>query len=144
MKSNASMVYNVCLVVGDFLALVAAFLGGFFLRGLSSVPVAHPIPAHTYIGVFLTLLPFWILIFALLGLYNSNIYEKRFSEMPRLLIGSFIGLMFVIFWNFVSIKPIFPAKLVPIYGFILAFLFLLIFRNLARLIRGWLFGYKVG
>ncbi|HEY1835409.1 MAG TPA: sugar transferase [Candidatus Saccharimonadales bacterium] len=144
MKSNASLIYNFCLVVGDFLALVAAFLGAFGLRGLSSVPVAHPIHLHTYVGVFLALLPFWILIFALLGLYNSNIYEKRFSELPRLLIGSFIGLTFVIFWNFVSVKPIFPAKLVPIYGFVLAFLLLIIFRNVARLSRGWLFGYKVG
>ena len=90
------------------------------------------------------MLPFWILVFALLGLYNSNIYEKRFSELPRLFIGSFIGLTFVIFWNFVSVKPIFPSKLVPIYGFVLGFLFLVIFRNLARLVRSQLFGYKLG
>lgn len=144
MKSNASLIYNFCLVVGDFLALVAAFIGGYGLRSVSKVPVAHPIPAHTYAAVFLGVLPFWILIFALLGLYNSDIYEKRFSELPRLLVGSFLGLTFVIFWNFVSVEPIFPAKLVPIYGFILGFLFLVIFRNLARLIRGWLFGYEVG
>jgi exopolysaccharide biosynthesis polyprenyl glycosylphosphotransferase len=144
MKSNASLIYNFCLVVGDFLALVGAFLGAYAWRASSKVPVAHPIRAHTYIGIFLVVLPFWILIFALLGLYNSAIYEKRFSELPRLLVGSFIGLTFVIFWSFISIKPIFPSKLVPIYGFVLAFVFLVVFRNLARLIRGWLFGYKVG
>lgn len=144
MKSNASLIYNLWLVVGDFLALVAAFVGGYAIRARSSVPVAHPIPAHTYIGVFLAVLPFWIIIFALLGLYNSNIYEKRFSELPRLFFGSFIGLTFVIFWNFVSVTPIFPSKLVPIYGFILAFLFLVIFRNLARFVRGQFFGYNRG
>ncbi len=144
MKTNASLIYNLCLVIGDFLALVAAFAGGYAIRGSSSVPVANPIPSHTYIAVFLAVLPFWILIFALLGLYNSAIYENRWREMPRLLIGSFIGLTFVIFWNFVSVKPIFPAKLVPIYGFLLAFVFLVIFRNLARFIRGQLFSYAVG
>jgi exopolysaccharide biosynthesis polyprenyl glycosylphosphotransferase len=144
MKSNASLVYNLWLVIGDFLALLAAFVGGYGIRANSKIPVAHPIPAHTYITIFMVLLPFWILIFALLGLYNSAVYENRFSELPRLLIGSFVGLTFVIFWNFVSVTPIFPSKLVPIYGFILAFLFLLIFRNLARFIRGQLFGYKVG
>ena len=62
MKSNASLFYSLLLVVGDFLALVAAFVGAYALRGtLSTVPVAHPIPATTYIGVFLALLPFWIL-----------------------------------------------------------------------------------
>lgn len=144
MKSNASLIYNFCLVVGDFLALVAAFLGGFGLRSASRVPVHYPMHLHTYVGIFLIVLPFWILIFALLGLYSSNIYEKRFSELPRLLVGSFIGLTFVIFWDFVSVRPIFPSKLVPIYGFVLAFVFLVIFRNLARFVRSQLFGVKVG
>ena len=144
MKSNASLVYNLFLMIGDFLALVAAFIGAFFIRAQSTVPVAHPISGRTYVYVFISLLPFWIVIFALLRLYNSNIYERRFSEFGRLLIGSFIGMLFVIFWNFVSINPIFPAKLVPIYGFGLAFVFLVLFRNIARLIRTELFGFNIG
>ena len=144
MKNNASLIYNAVLVVGDFLALVAAFLGGYALRAASKIPVAHPLPAHTYFDIFLGVLPFWILIFALLGLYNSDIYEKRFSELPRLLVGSFIGLTFVIFWSFVHVEPIFPSKLVPIYGFMFGFVFLVVFRNLARFVRGELFKYKVG
>lgn len=132
-------------MLGDFLALIAAFVAAFILRvTLSNVPIAHAVPARTYLGIFLMVLPFWILIFGLLGLYNGSIYEKRFIEFGRLLIGSFIGLLFVIFISFLSDKPLFPAKLVPIYGFALGFLFLLIFRNLARLIRTELFAFKVG
>lgn len=145
MKNNASLVYNAFLVAGDFLALVGAFLGAYLIRGrLSTTPVAYPIHYHTYIEIFLTLLPFWILIFGLLGLYKSDIYEKRFSEIGRLLTGSFIGLLFVIFWNFVSVKPIFPSKLVPIYGFVLAFVFLVLFRTIARTMRTALFSYGIG
>jgi exopolysaccharide biosynthesis polyprenyl glycosylphosphotransferase len=144
MKNNASLIYNFCLMVGDFLALIAAFAGAFLLRAESATPVAHPISGQTYVFIFLSLLPFWILIFALLGLYNSSIYERRFSEFGRLAIGSFIGMLFVIFWNFVSVDPIFPAKLVPIYGFLFGFLFLVIFRNIARLIRTELFGFNIG
>jgi len=132
-------------VVGDFLALVAAFVTAYVLRvTIDTRPLAAQVHAQTYLHVFLVLLPFWILIFALLGLYNSNIYEKRFSELGRLFIGSFVGLMFVVFWNFISVKPIFPAKLVPIYGFVFAFIFLVIFRNLARFIRTTLFRYGIG
>jgi exopolysaccharide biosynthesis polyprenyl glycosylphosphotransferase len=145
MKNNASLVYNFCLVIGDFLALVAAFVGAFVLRvTLDNTPVEHPISALTYIGIFAALLPFWILIFALLGLYNSTIYERRFSELGRLLTGSFIGMLFVIFWNFLAVDPIFPAKLVPIYGFVLGFVFLVLFRNIARLVRTELFGFDIG
>src|SRR5437899_1842638 len=120
MKNNASQIYNLLLMVGDFLALIAAFVTAYILRvSLSDVPIAHPVHARTYFDIFLVVLPFWILIFGLLGLYNDNIYERRFVEFGRLLIGSFIGLLFVIFINFVSVTPLFPAKLVPIYGFAL-------------------------
>ncbi len=145
MKNNASLIYNLFLIVGDFLALVAAFVGAYILRvTLDARPLIEAIPAFTYLKVFLALLPFWLIIFALLGLYNSSIYEKRFSEIGRLLTGSFIGLLFVIGYNFVTVEPIFPARLVPVYGFGLAFVFLVLIRNLARLIRTMLFGFNVG
>jgi len=145
MKNNISLIYNACLVVGDFLALVAAFVAAYILRvKLDTRPLLEQIHAGTYLKIFLAVLPFWILIFALLGLYNSSIYEKRFRELGRLLIGSFIGLMFVVFWSFASKTPIFPARLVPIYGFGFGFLFLVMFRNLARFIRVQLFSYNIG
>src|SRR5437899_12553810 len=118
MKNNASLIYNFFLVVGDFLALIAAFAAAFIIRGrLTDVPVAHPIPAHTYIELFFILLPFWILIFAVLGLYSSSIVEKRFQELGRLLIGSFVGLLFVISYGYAVNRVIFPARLVPVYAF---------------------------
>jgi exopolysaccharide biosynthesis polyprenyl glycosylphosphotransferase len=145
MKSNASLIYSFILIVGDFLALVAAFVTAYVLRvSLSNEPIATPVHASTYLGIFLTLLPFWILIFALMGLYNTSIYERRFSELGRLLIGSFIGLLFVISYAYAVNKPVFPAHLVPVYGFGLAFLFLVIYRNLAREIRALLFRFDIG
>jgi len=149
MKNNASLLYNLSLVIGDFLALVLAFVGGYILRvsiGLTpgNRTIAHPVHAETYLRIFVLLVPFWIVIFGLLGLYNSSIYEKRFAEAGRLFVGSFVGLLFVIGYAFFANETIFPAKLVPIYGFVLAFLFLLLFRNLARLLRGLLFRFNIG
>jgi lipopolysaccharide/colanic/teichoic acid biosynthesis glycosyltransferase len=145
MKSNNSTVYSIFLALGDFMALIAAFITAYILRvTISSAPIANPVTAFTYFKVFLILLPFWVLIFALLGLYSSNIYERRFRELGRLLLGSFIGLLFVIFYNFLLVRSIFPAKLVPIYGFGLGFIFLVLFRNLARAIRTLMFGFDVG
>lgn len=145
MKSNASLLYSLILIIGDFLALVAAFVIAFIVRGhFSNIPVAHPIPANTYLAVFLALLPFWILIFALLGLYNNSIQEKRFNELGRLFIGSFIGLLFVISYGYAVNRVIFPARLVPVYGFGLAFIFLVSFRNIAREARIYLYRYGIG
>ncbi|MGH7157091.1 MAG: sugar transferase [Candidatus Saccharimonadales bacterium] len=145
MKSNASLIYGLVLVVGDSLALVLAFVLAFFLRSrFTNIPVAHPIHGTTYLKIFLLLLPFWILVFGLMGLYSNNIQEKRFVELGRLLIGSFIGLIFVTSYAYFSLHPVFPSKKVPIYGFVLAFLFLAAFRNFARGTRAWLYNYDVG
>lgn len=145
MKSNASLLYSFFLVVGDFLALVAAFTFGYILRvSISHRPISETVHASTYLEIFLALLPFWILMFALLGLYNSSIYEKRFTEAGRLLIGSFLGVLFVIGYAYMVNRPVFPARLVPVYGFVFAFIFLVAFRNLARALRALLFRYNFG
>src|SRR3989337_3318229 len=108
MKSHASLIYGLILVLGDSLALVAAFVAAYAIRGpLSTVPVANPIPATEYFKIFVLLLPFWILIFALLGLYSTSIQEKRFAEFGKLLVGSFVGLLFVVGYGYIVDKTIF-------------------------------------
>lgn len=140
MKKNGVLAYNISLVIGDSLALVAAFAAGFLLRGpLSQVPVANPTSAKSFMLAFLVVLPFWILIFALMGLYRSNIYEKRFREFGTLLVGSFIGLLFIVFWDFLVVNPIFPSKLVPIYGFAIGFVLLVLIRSAIRAVQSFLF-----
>src|SRR4051812_17118913 len=145
MKNNASLVYNVCLIIGDALAIAVAFTIAYILRvSLNHQPLSATVHAHSYITILVSLLPFWILIFGLLGLYNGRIYEKRFSELGRLLVGSFIGILFVISYSYMTNTAIFPARLVTVYGFGLAFFCVFLFRTVARGIRRELFGYGVG
>ena len=145
MKSNASLRYDFFLVIGDYIALILAFSLAYVFRvTISHRIVAYPIHAITYLDTFLVLLIFWVIIFAFLGLYNNDIYEKRFSEAGRLALGAFIGLLFVIGYSYGLNRPIFPAHLVAVYSGILAFILLIIFRNLARYIRGTLFSYGIG
>ena len=142
MKSNASLVYNCFLVIGDFISLLLAFVISYILRvSLDHQQLAQPVHAMNYLDAFLLILPFWILIFALIGLYNSAIYENRFSEAGRLFVGSLIGILFVIGYSYAFNKIIFPAHLVALYGLMLSFVILLIFRNLARYVRAKLFSY---
>lgn len=145
MRNNSSLAYNVSLVVGDFLALTAAFTVAYILRvSLSNVPLSAEVHALTYINIIVSILPFWIVIFALLGLYNQRVHENRFNEFIRLLVGSVIGVMSVISYAYLAHVNIFPARLVVLYGLLLAFVFVLIFRTVARGLRRWLFTYGVG
>jgi exopolysaccharide biosynthesis polyprenyl glycosylphosphotransferase len=145
MKNNASLVYNVFLMIGDALAITVAFTIAYILRvSLDHQPLSANVHAHTYLGILVGLLPFWLLIFGLLGLYNSRIYEKRFSELGRLLTGTFVGVLFVISYSYMTNTTIFPARLVTVYGFILSFVCVLIARTVARGLRRQLFSYGIG
>jgi exopolysaccharide biosynthesis polyprenyl glycosylphosphotransferase len=89
-------------------------------------------------------MPFWLFIFAILGLYNERYYQNRFSEASRLSVGALIGILFAISYSYMINEPIFPARLVVVYGFIFSLLAVLLFRTLARDVQRMLFGYDIG
>lgn len=145
MKNNASLIYNLYLIIGDAIAITVAFTIAYILRvTLDHQPLSANVHSHTYIAILISLLPFWILIFGMLGLYNLRIYEKRFAELGRLLVGSFIGILFIISYSYMTSTAIFPARLVTVYGFGLAFICVLLSRTLARGVRRKLFSYGIG
>lgn len=143
MKSNSSLLYNVFLIVGDFFSVLLAFIVAYILRvSLDHHRVAHSLSAYTYFQAFLILVPIWILIFGLIGLYRSDIIEKRFAEVGKLFFGSFMGILLIIGYSYGFNKVIFPAHLVAFYGFIFSFAILVTFRTIARNLKYYL--YKVG
>lgn len=145
MKNNFSIVYACFLIIGDFLAVLGAFVVAYILRvKIDERPLIEQIPAITYLNAFITVLPLWILVHGAIGLYASEVYEKRFKELGRLLVGSFIGILVVIGYDFVKQDNLFPARLVPVYGLLLSYGFLVLFRTLARSIRQLLFHFNIG
>lgn len=145
MRNNATLAYSFLLIVGDFLALLGAFSLAYILRvKFDTRPLIEQIPAFTYFIAFTAVLPLWIIVHASLGLYNQAVYERRFAEFGRLLLGSFVGILVVIGYDFVSPDNLFPARLIPVYGFVIGFSFLVVFRSFARLCRQWLYSFGFG
>jgi exopolysaccharide biosynthesis polyprenyl glycosylphosphotransferase len=134
MRNNAAHVYSLFLVVGDFLALVAAFVVAYVLRfKVFNDGTVAKIPGHTFAYTILAVLPLWLVIHAFIGLYNQDVYEKRFQELGRLFIGSFLGILTFIGYDFMTQGKLFPG-----------FAFLVLFRTFARMIRRILFRYGFG
>ena len=145
MKNNVSFFYGFCLVILDFVALLGAFVGAYILRvKIDDRPLIEFVSARSFFAVFVVMSFFWVILFALLGLYNSSVYENRFKEFGRLLVGSFVGLLFVLSIAYLSKKPIFPARLVPVYGYLFSLSLLVLLRNIARFTRNRLFYYGIG
>lgn len=145
MKNNASLTYGILLVLGDLFALVAAFTLAYILRvKLDERPLIEFISAKDYLIAFLYILPTWIITFGFLGLYSKNVFENRFSEFARLLVGCFLGILVAIGYEYISGAELFPARLVPVYTLGLSFALVLLFRTVARALRRSLFSFGVG
>ncbi len=143
MKNNASLIYSILLLFGDFLALIAAFAAAYFLRFrvLEDGKIAT-IGGENFLVAIVSLLPIWLIINAFIGLYRPEVYEKRFVEVGRLLVGASIGTMAVISYDFLTEGNLLPGRLVPLYALGLGFAFLVVFRTFARGFRRAL--YRVG
>lgn len=145
MKNNAALGYALLLVVGDFLALLAAFGLAYIVRvKIDDRPLLQQIGAVDYFRAMFSVLPLWVGVHAFIGLYSQRVYERRFQELARLLVGSILGILTLIGYDFVSSSELFPARLVPVYGLALGFSFLVIFRLVARLLRRALYAYGIG
>jgi exopolysaccharide biosynthesis polyprenyl glycosylphosphotransferase len=136
MKNNASVFYGFALILGDFIALLGAFVLAYIFRvTLDSRSLINQISSDQYLLTFLYLIPVWIIIFGFLGLYKRNVYDYRWREFTLLAVGVVIGTMALITFDFIAREPIFPARLVPVYGLIVGLLLLILERTIMRGLR---------
>lgn len=145
MPTKNTKFYSLILILVDTLVLLIAFTLAYVARvTLDSRPLVNEVSSYEYLFAFLTIVPFWILIFATIGLYNPSTYNRRLIEWSKIFIGSFIGILLVIGWEYVSDTHIFPARLVAAYAFIGSFLLIIFERELLRLYRSLMFRFGRG
>ncbi len=139
------MIYSFLLVIADFITLLVAFTAAYFVRvQIDTRPLVSDISFISFFKVFLILIPFWLMIQAFVGLYNKDVYESRLSELARLLLASFMGILLIVGYDFIRDETIFPARLVPVYAFAGSFILLAIERNIMWIFRKHMFRYGYG
>jgi len=137
--------YSLILVIIDTFVLLAAFTLAYVLRvQFDPRPLLSDVYAYDYLTSFLVIIPFWILIFAVLGLYQPSTYNRRLVEWAKIAIGSFIGILLVIGWQYVGQQEILPARLVAVYALVGSFVLIVIEREVLRAIRSRMFRYGRG
>jgi exopolysaccharide biosynthesis polyprenyl glycosylphosphotransferase len=145
MPTRNTRFYSFLLVVADFAVLLAAFSVAYILRvQYDQRPLLNEVYALDYFLTFLFIVPFWIIIFAFLGLYQANVYNRRLVEWGKIALGCVIGILFIIGWEYFSDTPLFPARLVPLYALVGTFVLIVFERELFRLVRSWLFYFGRG
>ncbi|MCA9308813.1 sugar transferase [Candidatus Saccharibacteria bacterium] len=145
MPTKTVRLFTIALVLSDIFAILAAFTIAYILRvQLDARPLITSVSATDYIQIFVVLTPFWLLTFASLDLYNPKVYQKRLTEVGKLLVGAFLGILLVIGFAFVFDMRVFPARLVAVYAAFLVFVLLVLGREVLRQLRTAAFQYGRG
>ncbi len=139
LRKNAKF-YSLILLAGDFLALLAAFGVAYIIRvDFDDRHLLTPADNSAYLMAVLYIIPIWLFVLGVLGVYQTVTYNRRVVEWSKLAIGAFIGVLLVIGWEYVSSQHIFPARLVTAYVLVGSFAFLVIEREILRFMREVLF-----
>lgn len=145
MLGRNSQYYSLFLLLVDAFILVVALILAYILRvQYDDRPLVSQVYAMDYILGLLAILPFWIMTFALLGLYTPSTYNRRLNEWGRIAAGSFIGILLILGWEFVTGEEVLPARLVALYALMGSFLLIVTEREILRWLRTTLFRYGVG
>jgi len=129
----------------DALVLITAFTLAYIARvQYDPRPLLHNIQSTDYAFAFLFIIPAWIAVFGLIGLYQPSVYNRRLAEWSKIAIGAVLGILLVIGFEYVSDKDLFPARLVAAYTLAASFLLIIFEREIMRLIRNLSFRYGKG
>lgn len=140
MLSKNTKFYSLIVIAADFFTLLLAFALAYFARvSLDERNLLTARDDSAYFYAVAAIVPAWILLLSFLGLYNSATYSRRLVEWGKIAVGSFIGILLVIGWEYVANERIFPARLVTVYVLIGSFFLLVLEREFLRLGRSILF-----
>lgn len=145
MTRRNSKLYSFILMLVDALVLLVAFASAYIIRTqIDHRPLLQEVFAQDYLLSALIIVPFWIAIFALVGLYQPKTYNRRLLEWSKIAVGVFIGILLVIGWEYVSDRNIFPARLVAVYALVGTFVLIVLEREVMRLVRTLSYRYGRG
>jgi exopolysaccharide biosynthesis polyprenyl glycosylphosphotransferase len=145
MQKRSELFFNLIRLPLDFIAVLGGFVIAYIIRvQLEGRPVPYPTGGMVYVQFFLLIIPVWILIFALSGLYGQTGQKGRLEEIGKIFTAVSGGTMFLVLMDFLSVDPIFPAKAIIIYGYGLSFLFVVLERTILRTIQRWLYRFGIG
>ena len=145
MPSRHTKLYSILLMVADAVVLAIVFAVAYYVRTqLDPRALLHPVYVIEYLVGFMAVTPVWLLIFASLGLYSGSVYNRRLVEWSRVALGTFMGILLVIGWEYFTGVHIFPARLVTIYVLIGSTVAIIVVRELIRDIRNELYRYGRG
>jgi exopolysaccharide biosynthesis polyprenyl glycosylphosphotransferase len=138
MKKRSELFFSAIQVPVDMIMIVLAALSAFAIRNVPQIialqPKLYNFPLKSYLIVVLVVVPFFILAYALEGLYNLKVTRKFWNESLRVFFATSIGLVAIIVAIFLK-REWFSSRFIILAGWLLAVVYVVIGRYILQKIQ---------
>lgn len=135
MKKNGISVLKITLAVTDVLMVIASFALAYYYRvHFDDRPYYFHASTLNFLLLATTLLPIWLSVNVISGLYNREIFVYRSREYGRVLLVSLVSVMAMISYEFFSGEDIFPVRAIAVYFIGINFVLMIIGREIVRFV----------
>jgi len=142
---RSELFFSALQVPVDFLMILLASISAYVIRNVPEVLVLKPklytFSLDSYIKIVLIVAPFFILIYALEGLYNIRSTRKFWKETLKVFSATSIGLVVVIVTIFLK-REWFSSRFVILAAWGLVTFYVVTARYLIQLFQKWLLRKK--
>lgn len=141
MKKRSELFFSAIQVPADMIMIVLAALSAFAIRNVPEILILQPklynFPLSSYIKVVIVILPLFILIYALEGLYDLKVTRKFWREALSVFSATSIALVAIIVAIFLK-REWFSSRFIILAGWILAVVYVTICRYILQYIQKYL------
>ena len=135
---RSELFFSAIQVPVDFLMICLAAWTAYLLRNVPEIialqPKLYNYPFHDYIKIVLMAVPFFIIIYALEGLYDIRVTRKFWKEMVKVFSATSIGLVIIIMAIFLK-REWFSSRFVILAGWGIAIFYVVVARYLIHLLQ---------
>jgi exopolysaccharide biosynthesis polyprenyl glycosylphosphotransferase len=138
---KSELFFSAIQVPVDFLMIILASISAYFIRNVPEIlalkPKLYNFPFRSYIEVVLIIAPFFILIYAIEGLYDIRSTRKFWKEALKIFFATSVGLVIIIVTIFLK-REWFSSRFIILSAWMLGVFYIITARYIIQLIQKWL------
>lgn len=141
---KSELFFTFLLIPIDIVMILLAFILAYKLRlNFEQVPAIYVQPFWEYFKFFLMLVPGWIIVFVLIGLYSVSERKTVWHEFGKIIVGVTASIALVIAWIFLT-RTFFFSRLIIGFSWGMAIFTIAFGRYLIRLIQWNCYRFNIG
>lgn len=135
---RSELFFSAITVPLDYIALILAAIAAYALRYWPAIqnirPVIFNLPFGDYFSIVLVVGLAWLVIFALIGLYQMGVTNKLSEELARIFVACLAGLALVLA-VMVFTRYLFDSRFIILASWALAIIFVSVERLVVRILQ---------